>query len=51
MKLDFQCVKTRWNRGFMASWRSPYSWIAMLLVPVLPESDFLVRDTSVAATG
>jgi NAD(P)-dependent dehydrogenase (short-subunit alcohol dehydrogenase family) len=23
MKLDFECVKTHWNPGFMASWRGP----------------------------
>jgi hypothetical protein len=40
MKLDFQCVKTHWNRGFIASWRSPRGWIVVLLVLVWPESDF-----------
>jgi hypothetical protein len=40
MKLDFQRVKTHWNRGFIASWRGPYSWIVMLLTPVWPESGF-----------
>jgi hypothetical protein len=34
MKLDFQRVKTRWNRGFMTSWLGPCTWIVMLLIPV-----------------
>jgi hypothetical protein len=36
MKLDFQCVKTHWNRGFMTSWRGPRIGIVMLLIPVWP---------------
>ena len=48
MKLDFQCVKTHWNRGFIASWRGPYSWIVMLLTAVWPESEFLPRDSQSA---
>jgi hypothetical protein len=46
MKLDFECVKTHWNRGFIASWQGSCSWIVMLLASVWLESDFLARGLS-----
>jgi hypothetical protein len=50
MKLDFQCVKTHWNWGFMAPERGPYNWIVMLLAPVWPVSGFWpMALTAVAA--
>jgi hypothetical protein len=51
VKLDFQCAGTHWNRGFTASWRGPYSWVVMLVIPVWPESGFLAGGGTVAAAG
>jgi hypothetical protein len=51
VKLDFQRVKTHWNRGFTCILPGPHIWIVMLLPPVWPESGFLAHGTSVATVG
>jgi hypothetical protein len=45
VKLDFRCVRTHWNRGFICVPAGPYIWIVILLTPMWPESGFLVRGT------
>jgi len=40
MKPDFQCVRTRWNWGFMALYQALAAWTVILMVPVCRESGF-----------
>jgi hypothetical protein len=43
MKPDFQCVRTHWNRGFMAFQLVRRTRNMVLMVLVRPESGFLER--------
>ena len=42
MKLDFQCVRTQWIRGFIAFQLAQRTRTVRLMVPVGPESGVLV---------
>ena len=40
LKPDIQCVRTHWNRGFMAFQLSRRTRIVVLMMPTWPESGF-----------